>query len=410
MATPISLDYGSAVPASVPAGRLFVIEAASSVCGNFLQIGVFFYTTHLLGWSLKQNFLLSAGQGLSYVVGALSAHPLAKLGRQRILAIIFATMAAIIALPLVFCNSPTIAICLLFYTLMIGITWPILESLLSANLDPQALSRRLGLYNIIWAATGAIAVACSGAIISRFAWGIFAIPCAAHAFSALALATQRAGPVDSRVISSSDVPVLHPEPQLLAIRTLALWLSRIALPATYVVIYSLAAMMPTLPVIQHLNVAGQTFVGSTWMVARFVAFLLLSGLWWHTRPRALLAATAIMLLAFLAITVPASRYFGVSATADLTIMIAAQIALGFAMGLIYTASLYFGMVLSEGSTEHGGYHEALIGLGCILGPGAGAAARILAPDSPSLPILGVAGLILLSLVASVVASALARDS
>ena len=31
-----------------------------------------------------------------------------------------------------------------------------------------------------------------------------------------------------------------------------------------------------------------------------------------------------------------------------------------------------GMVLSEGSTEHGGYHEALIGLGSILGPGTAA--------------------------------------
>ena len=28
-----------------------------------------------------------------------------------------------------------------------------------------------------------------------------------------------------------------------------------------------------------------------------------------------------------------------------------------------------GMVLSDGSTEHGGYHEALIGLGSVLGPG-----------------------------------------
>ena len=43
-------------------------------------------------------------------------------------------------------------------------------------------------------------------------------------------------------------------------------------------------------------------------------------------------------------------------------MIAWQIVLGVTMGLIYSGSLYFGMVLSEGSTEHGGYHEALIGM------------------------------------------------
>src|SRR5262249_14832660 len=49
-----------------------------------------------------------------------------------------------------------------------------------------------------------------------------------------------------------------------------------------------------------------------------------------------------------------------------------QMGLGVSMGMIYSASLYFGMVLSDGSTEHGGYHEALIGLGQIIGPGAGA--------------------------------------
>ena len=33
----------------------------------------------------------------------------------------------------------------------------------------------------------------------------------------------------------------------------------------------------------------------------------------------------------------------------------------------------------EGSTEHGGYHEALIGLGWVLGPSAGVAAQSLYP-------------------------------
>ena len=46
------------------------------------------------------------------------------------------------------------------------------------------------------------------------------------------------------------------------------------------------------------------------------------------------------------------------------------------MGMIYSASLYFGMVLSDGSTEHGGYHEALIGLGSILGPGTAALTQL----------------------------------
>jgi hypothetical protein len=74
----------------------------------------------------------------------------------------------------------------------------------------------------------------------------------------------------------------------------------------------------------------------------------------------------------------------------------AQVVLGVSMGMIYAASLYFGMVLSEGSTEHSGYHEALIGLGSVLGPGAGAVAQWLRPGDITPGVAAVAGVLLLS--------------
>jgi hypothetical protein len=74
-------------------------------------------------------------------------------------------------------------------------------------------------------------------------------------------------------------------------------------------------------------------------------------------------------------------------------MILWQIAMGIGMGLIYSASLYFGMVLSDGSTAQNAYHEALIGLGSILGPGCGALAGFLSPDNPHASITAV-GIIL----------------
>jgi len=58
-----------------------------------------------------------------------------------------------------------------------------------------------------------------------------------------------------------------------------------------------------------------------------------------------------------------------------------------------------GMVLSEGSTEHGGYHEALIGLGTVIGPGAGALAEKLGGGSPAWGVAAVAGIIAASVVA-----------
>ena len=47
----------------------------------------------------------------------------------------------------------------LIYGFASAITWPIVENLVAAgNLDPHTLSRRLALYNIVWAAVGAVVV------------------------------------------------------------------------------------------------------------------------------------------------------------------------------------------------------------------------------------------------------------
>jgi hypothetical protein len=81
---------------------------------------------------------------------------------------------------------------------------------------------------------------------------------------------------------------------------------------------------------------------------------------------------------------------------DLAWLVLCQMLIGVSIGLIYSASLYFGMVLSEGSTKHSGYHEALIGLGSILGPGAGALAQWLQPGHLGLGVVAVASVLLLS--------------
>jgi hypothetical protein len=126
---------------------------------------------------------------------------------------------------------------------------------------------------------------------------------------------------------------------------------------------------------------------------------------WHTRPRLLLAASAVMLLAFWGITLRPSDLLGMPALAtggiDIAMMIVWQVALGLAMGMIYSASLYFGMVLSHGSTEHGGYHEALVGLGAAIGPGVGALTQSIWPGQIVYGVAGVSAVMMLTLVLSV---------
>jgi MFS family permease len=240
-------------------------------------------------------------------------------------------------------------------------------------------------------------IAVDGVLIDHLPLAVFVIPIAAHAACAWLMWLQAARPMEA-----SNEAHLEVEPDLIHKRTLALWLSRIALPATYVAQYSLMAMMPSLPVLQSMTAAAQTLVGCVWMGGRWVIFWIMGATtWWHTRPRVLLASVVLMGIAFFGVTLRPSILLGFGAHGgDLASMILWQIALGVAAGTIYYASLYFGMVLSQGSTEHAGYHEALIGLGSILGPGFGALAAIAWPARLNAGITAMGVIIGLSVVAA----------
>ena len=82
---------------------------------------------------------------------------------------------------------------------------------------------------------------------------------------------------------------------------------------------------------------------------------------------------------------------------NLAVLIAAQIFFGGAIGLIYYSSLFYSMDAGDAKGEHGGIHEAVIGLGNCLGPATGAAALWLAPGSADIGAWAVSGLLVLGL-------------
>ena len=400
---------------------LFGVEALSSAAGTLLSIGTSFYMKDRFGWGMRENFLLAAAQGLVYVPGALSAGRVTRiLGRAGALCAAYAVLTALSLAAWHFANTGAaasagaVATVLLAYTCVIGISWPTLESMVATG-DPAGLARRLAAYNVVWPAAGAAAIAIEGTIITHWPQGVFLIPALIHAIALLLVipslrkrppssAASQPSPSPSsaacgfanqeppHATESEPAPHPAPEPELLRKRTLALWMSRTALPATYTVIYGLMPLMPFLGVMKNLSPPSQTAVASVWLFTRWIAFIVLAlGTWWHTRPRLLLWAAVAMLVAFFGMTLPPTH--GRHPALDLAFMIAWQAVLGAALGMIYSASLYFGMVLSEGSTEHGGYHEALIGLGWVLGPTAGVLAQHLRPTQPALAIAAVGAVI-----------------
>jgi MFS family permease len=366
--------------------KTFTLETLGSIGGNLLMFGIFFYMQKRFAWGASKNLPFSSAQGVAYVIGALVANPLSrKIDRRKLLRLIHIGMATI-AFAAAFAPTPAAIVALLLaYTFFSAVQWPLLESLISIGVGPRELSRRISIYNLVWSGSGAITVAACGLLIAHVPRGIFLATVFAHAIAILMLLRIRPQP------HHTSTAQLHPEPELIPLRAQAKRLSRIALPATFAVIYALGAIMPTLQVIQSTTPTARTLLASVWMISRWFCFVFLGlTVWWHTRPRALLLAAAVLLAAFLAITL----------IPETLSMILWQIALGIAMALIYSASLYFGMVLSDGSTAQNAYHEALIGLGSILGPGCGALAANLRPGDSLASIYAVAAILWISVLAA----------
>lgn len=404
---------GLSLPAATPGMLPFYgIEAMATIGGTLMSVGIFFYMKYRYDWRMPQNFMLAAGQGIVYVPGALLAGPLAKrFGRRQILGGVYLVLTALTAFAWLLArrggtiSAAGVVAALLAYTFAIGISWPILEGLVASGGPPGEIARRIGVYNIIWPAGGALAIAVEGTILDHWTGGLFLIPGLLHLLSMVMLVLMPAG-ADTATIDADLGSVPHAEPDLLRKRKVALWLSRIALPAAYTVIYGLMPMMPSLPTVRSLPVTLQTVVASVWLMTRWLAFIILAmGTWWHTRPRTLVWAAVVMLIAFFGMTIRPTQ--GASPEIDLTSMILWQAALGLAIGTIYAGSLYFGMVLSDGSTEHGGYHEALIGLGWFLGPAAGGIAEAIHPQDAWPGIVAVGAVIGASVAAVLLAAAVA---
>ncbi len=366
--------------------RVFSLEGLGSIGANLLMYGIFFYMQKRFGWGARRNLLLSCAEGVAYVLGALAAHPLSlRVHRRTILVVLHAAMAAVALAGACFPNPVSLVALLPLYTFFSAAQWPLLESLISIDATPNQISRRISVYNLVWSGTGAVTVALCGLVIAHFPQGIFLITVAVHLMSLGFLPRLRAP------MHSAAAPQLHPEPELLQLRTLAMRLSRIALPATFAVIYCLGAIMPTLPAIRSADLGIRTLLAGVWMIARWFCFIFLGvTVWWHTRPRALLLAAAAVLISFAGVTLIDSQIS----------MVLWQIVMGVAMGLIYSSSLYFGMVLSDGSTAQNAYHEALIGVGSVLGPGCGALAQTILPENPHASVFAVGTILCISILAA----------
>jgi predicted MFS family arabinose efflux permease len=180
----------------------------------------------------------------------------------------------------------------------------------------------------------------------------------------------------------------HPEARALARRVAPetfLRLAWIANPFAYMAMYTVLAVMPDLARRLGLSPTRVGLFCSVWFFSRVVAFAVLWA-WtgWHYRFRWMVTAFATIILSFASILLASS----------LTVMVVAQVFFGCSAGLIYYSSLFYAMDVGEAKGEHGGLHEAAIGIGICAGPAVGALSLQIWPNVPRANALAVSALLL----------------
>ena len=265
--------------------------------------------------------------------------------------------------------------------------WPALEALISEGETPDHVPHAVGIYNITWAWTNAGAIFIGGTLIEKLGYAsIYWLPLGII-LGQLALTFWLEKIKLPRFNPAGEIPHDTSRPSLARAKNFQ-QLAWLANPFAYIAINTLMAMLPGIAAKFQLSQSLAGFTLSLWGFARLATFI---GLWqwpgWHYRFRWLITAFVMLILSFATILI--APY--------LWLVLAAQVFFGMAIGLIYYSSLFYSMDASDTKSEHGGIHEAAIGVGNCLGPATGAAALWLAPQNPSVGAWAVSGLLLVGL-------------
>ena len=365
----------------------YTIEGLNSFAVVIYFNYLYFFFRDTFGFNDRQNLELAAFLGLTYVGASLWAGKIARrIGYFSALKIGFAVMAAglLAGSQQHSVIGAVAAACVVNFGMCF--IWPVLEALVSEGADA---ARAVGLYNITWAVTNATAFFLGGTLIEKLGYrSIFFVPLGFMLLQFVMIFwLEKIQPPKSDGVKKQPMPsdANRAAPAQVKIFQRLAWLAN---PFAYIAINTLIAVLPGLAQKFHLSPMFAGFVCSLWCFARVGAFAVLwkwSG--WHYRFHWLATAFALMIISFaLILTVP-----------NLAVMLAAQIFFGATVGLMYYSSLFYAMDAHDSSSEHGGIHEAAIGLGNFLGPAAGAAALWLAPQSPLAGAWTVTGLLTLGL-------------
>ncbi len=374
----------------------FTLAGLNTIATSYYFNYLFFFLRDHFGFGNRGNLSVTALSGFIYIFAAWQCGKFAaKFGRVLSLKIGFLSLAAVMVAGGLGAHSLAAQlVAVAVYNVVLLLTWPALEALVSERETQSGVQEMVGIYNCTWAGAAALAYFTGGTLYDALGAGaVFWLPAGIFGVQFLLLlwlekyhdAVLAATPEPPR--ENHQAPELSAPDQPVSPQTF-LKMAWLANPFAYVAINTLFAVMPGVAEKLALSPTRVGLFCSVWLFGRLAAFALL---WqwrgWHYRFRWLLAAFLLLIGSLAAILL----------ATQLWLVVVAQIFFGLATGLIYYSSLFYSMDVGEASSEHGGLHEAFIGAGIFLGPATGAAALTLVPQSPNAATWAVSGLLTLGL-------------
>jgi hypothetical protein len=345
-----------------PLAAVLAVTFTASLSGGVFWQAIFFLTAGHYHFSEGRNLVLAAAMGAIYAATAAAAGILVRrLSSSSPRAVLTAVLAAwtIAALVPLGARHSEAA---LWGAAFLGaaasaVTWPLVESYLSAGRHGADMRSAIGIFNVTWTPATALA--------------LLLMPIVTQAGPLAPLVLSAAGSVAALAASFAlpTHPGAHePEAAQAAVGREYGFLVRAAswlLPMSYVLC---AVMSPLLPHRLASVGAGEGAAGvaALWMVARFATLLTMwrTG-FWHGRWATLVLGAAAIALGLATILLAPS----------LAVLAAGLLLFGVGMGLTYCAAIYYSLSVGHAAVDAGGAFEALIGFGYFAGPVIGLIAR-----------------------------------
>ena len=353
---------GKARPATTPLWAVLTLAWAASFGTAVAWAGIFFVTTHDLGYDETDNLGLAAVLGFVYAFAALFARPLAgglaramgpRASARGVLALIMIVGGALALVPVLWRGEWSVWVFGLAYTPLTGLLWPAVEQYVSSGRRGADLNRAAGAFNLAWASAIFVAMWCMVPLIEHHPRWIIGALAPLHLLCLVPLVRFNPEP------HAHGQPAHDHDPEQDALYRRLLRLARGMLVLSYVLHASLMPVIPQLMERLEIRESAQPALASVWMATRLGAFATMQrARAWHGKRAIIALGCVLMLIAYVGcIGAPSALVLGV-----------ALALFGIGVGMIYSAAIYYALEIGSSDMDAGAKHEAMIGFGYGSGP------------------------------------------